>query len=271
MVCGLEPLLHGRAEALGEFFGMLGIAADEQDGDGIAGESRHEILLPKEASGKDADPAQHFFSDAGSELFVRGGRMVEPHGDERQVVAESVGPVAFDRQNRIEKGTRPSTCQRIGNGRGRSAGILGVRRKNFKACGPDQLSDRSPDFGCRTHGVVERQFVERGAFETQDEREQVVFVKPLLIERGRQICELAAVTRETVGVDCVRQQSQKLIEQAAGVFAVVDRELGEGGKSLLRDAVGGAQQCKRYALSQIVPDAVMFHYSVTRAQPESRL
>jgi hypothetical protein len=39
----------------------------------------------------------------------------------------------------------------------------------------------------------------------------------------------------------------------------------------LRDAVGGAQQCKRYALSQIVSDATMFHYPVARTQPESRL
>jgi hypothetical protein len=273
MVRGLEPLLDGRAQPLGEFVSMLGIAPDQQHSNGLAGDAGDEILLPEEAAGNDADPAQHFFSDAGSEPFFGVRGMVEPYGDEREVIAESVRPVAFDCQNRVEKSTGPSTGQRIGNAGSRTAGTVGMSRKNFKASGPDQLNDRSPTFRRRTHVVVDRQFVERGAFEAQDKREELPYWKPLLIERARQLCELAGATGEPIVVDRVREQSQKLIQQPADVFAVavVDRELDEGGKSVLRYAVGGAQQCKRYALSQIVSDAFMFHYSVARTQPESRL
>jgi len=273
MICSLEPLLDGSAEAVRECFSMLGIAADEQHGDGVDGESRYEILLPKEASGKDADPAQHLFSDAGSELFIRGGRIVEPDGDERQMVPESVRPVAFDRQNGIEEGTRPSTCRRIGNRRTRGAGSLRMSRKNFKASGPDQLIDGSPDFRRCAQAVVERQFVEHCAFETQDERKELAFGKRLFIDRARQLGELAAAPGETIAVDRTREQSHKLVEQAARVFAVavVDRELCEVGERVLCDAVGGVRQCKRYALAQFVRDAVMFHYSAASLQPESRL
>jgi len=272
MVRGLEALLDGRAQSLGEFFSVLGIAPHEQHRNGIAGEAGDEILLPEEAAGHDADPAQHFFSDASSEPFVGDRGIVEPHGDKREAIAESARPVAFHCQNHIKKGMRPSPGQRIGHPRSRGAGTLGMSRKQFEACGPDQLSDGSPHVRRRTHVVVDRQFVERGPFEAQDEREQFSLGKPLLIERARQLCELAGATGETRAVDRVREQAQKLIQQPAGVFAVavVARELGEGGKSVLRDAVGGAQQCKRYALSQIVSDATMFHYPVARTQPESR-
>jgi hypothetical protein len=274
MICSLEPLFDGSADAVREGFSMLGIAADEQHGDGVDGESRYEILLPKEAAGKDADPAQHFFSDAGSELFVGGGRIVQPDGDERQMVPESVRPIAFDRQNGIEEGTRPSTRRRIGNRRTRGAGSLGMGRKNVKASGADQLIDGSPDFRRCAQAVVERQFVERRAFKTQDEREELAFGKRSFVERARQLGELAAVPGETIAVDRTREQSHKLVEQASRVFAVaavVDRELCEVGERVFCYAVGGVRQCNRYALAQFVRDAVMFHYSAACLQPESRL